>query len=656
MKQSKGITLISLIITIIILLILSGIAIASLVGENGLIAKIEDAKKTQIKAEMKEQLTMALQELQIEKRGNATLDDVTQGWLDEIISKEYTTKLKEDASYSGKLIIMTKNKITGKFMIDQNLNIISMEYNINSVEIEYTTISRTDNKIKINIVFTDKINGIKQIDYPEGDPLKVTNGSKEPISMNYEVELGKEYKFIITSENGDKTEKIIKIDDYFYNITKTLGEGISIDNTAVKAAYNKPYQATLTTGNEYVIETFTVTMGGETVTVDKTTGIIDIEKVTGDIEITATAKKLEIVTTEAYINTTASATSSVEDNSQTIGKTLYINFSATLEKNACTIVNKDDGKSVPYAVTRNGKYTFVATGTYNGKTITKEVEVEVNKYKAATGLVKYDAGDWTYEDIYGEGGLNELKLYDTNIEKTINKTFKLNTSEGLNFTFGGFTYKEDTIKENKEAINNGTIITSRNQSISPENGGGTPFYNGWQILKSYEDESTGRTYVTKLVHAGCPENFVYYRIADKDQTAYRAVYLLSSGAKFGTYNTLSDGTEINKRNWNIYKDKELDKKEYIKEVHVMTLDEALELTGDTLATDGIRNTGTYYWLADKYEYNSYRRLYYVQDNGKIDSTSRNGCMGIRPIVTLNEGIYIASGSGTEADPYVLGKE
>ena len=265
-KENKAITLVTLVITIIILLLLAGIAIANLCGENGIFSKVKQAKKAQIESEMKEQLTMGLQELQIEKHGNATLDDITQDWASEIISTEYNPQLKEDASYNGKLMIMTKDKITGKFMIDQNLNIISTEYNVNSVEVEYTTVSRTDNKVRINIVVTDNINGIKQIDYPEGNPLKVVSGVEKKISIDYDVELGVEYKFVVTSGDGSKTQKIIKIDDYFYNVTQTLGDGATIDNNATKVAYNKTYEATITTTGNYAITGLTVTMGGQTVT------------------------------------------------------------------------------------------------------------------------------------------------------------------------------------------------------------------------------------------------------------------------------------------------------------------------------------------------------------------------------------------------------
>ena len=44
LKESKGITLIALVITIIVLLILAGVTIATLTGDNGVLTKAESAK------------------------------------------------------------------------------------------------------------------------------------------------------------------------------------------------------------------------------------------------------------------------------------------------------------------------------------------------------------------------------------------------------------------------------------------------------------------------------------------------------------------------------------------------------------------------------------------------------------------------------------
>lgn len=48
-KRKEGITLIALVITIIVLLILAGVSIATLTGENGILTRANDSKtKTEI--------------------------------------------------------------------------------------------------------------------------------------------------------------------------------------------------------------------------------------------------------------------------------------------------------------------------------------------------------------------------------------------------------------------------------------------------------------------------------------------------------------------------------------------------------------------------------------------------------------------------------
>ena len=54
MNKRKGITLLALVITIVIMLLLAGVAIQMTMGENGLIAKSNQAKKEQAKAELLE--------------------------------------------------------------------------------------------------------------------------------------------------------------------------------------------------------------------------------------------------------------------------------------------------------------------------------------------------------------------------------------------------------------------------------------------------------------------------------------------------------------------------------------------------------------------------------------------------------------------------
>ena len=61
MKNNKGITLIALVITIIVLLILAGVSIAMLTGSNGVLTRASDADKATTKAEYIERINMELQ-------------------------------------------------------------------------------------------------------------------------------------------------------------------------------------------------------------------------------------------------------------------------------------------------------------------------------------------------------------------------------------------------------------------------------------------------------------------------------------------------------------------------------------------------------------------------------------------------------------------
>ena len=60
LKRTKGITLIALVITIIVLLILAGVTIATLTGDNGILTKAQNAKTQNDKATAKEKVDLAI--------------------------------------------------------------------------------------------------------------------------------------------------------------------------------------------------------------------------------------------------------------------------------------------------------------------------------------------------------------------------------------------------------------------------------------------------------------------------------------------------------------------------------------------------------------------------------------------------------------------
>lgn len=92
MKKDKGITLIALVVTIIVLLILAGITISLIIGQNGIIGKANRAKLVNDQQSIKERLLLAIQDATIEK-----IDQPDLKTMDYLRGKEY---IKEQASIS----------------------------------------------------------------------------------------------------------------------------------------------------------------------------------------------------------------------------------------------------------------------------------------------------------------------------------------------------------------------------------------------------------------------------------------------------------------------------------------------------------------------------------------------------------------------------
>ena len=58
-RQEKGITLIALVLTIIVLMILAAVGIATLTGDNGILTTAQEARETKKVADIEEQLKLA---------------------------------------------------------------------------------------------------------------------------------------------------------------------------------------------------------------------------------------------------------------------------------------------------------------------------------------------------------------------------------------------------------------------------------------------------------------------------------------------------------------------------------------------------------------------------------------------------------------------
>ena len=109
LKKQKGITLIALVITIIVLLILAGVSIAMLTGDNGILTQATNTKVEQSHGSVREGIALAYNEYQIEintasnkklasittvqiqgKEENALVNNYSS-FLDFLVQKRYVT-------------------------------------------------------------------------------------------------------------------------------------------------------------------------------------------------------------------------------------------------------------------------------------------------------------------------------------------------------------------------------------------------------------------------------------------------------------------------------------------------------------------------------------------------------------------------------------
>ena len=139
LKEKRGITLVVLVVTIVILLILSGVSIRTLSGESGLITKTKIAKEENQKAEYKENLLLAKTEAIAEKGGqDITLDEyIEQIKADKIEGIKSIEKIINDKASvitkEGYIFIITVNTI--EYYDNENT---LPEINIKDANIEFT--------------------------------------------------------------------------------------------------------------------------------------------------------------------------------------------------------------------------------------------------------------------------------------------------------------------------------------------------------------------------------------------------------------------------------------------------------------------------------------------------------------------------------------
>lgn len=191
MKKQSGITLIALVITIIVLLILAGVSIASIVGENGIINKAREAQRATAEAVAREILSRDLLDLQTNYVTQGKSLKISQEMADDL--EKYSDI--DSVTYTEKAIKVVIGEFT--FDITDNLviggNIAADEIvepeNINDWKVDYDTkpgyaiiIGYAGNES--SIVIPNEIDGVKVVQVGNGS--SILEIKEDPSEYSYE--------------------------------------------------------------------------------------------------------------------------------------------------------------------------------------------------------------------------------------------------------------------------------------------------------------------------------------------------------------------------------------------------------------------------------------------------------------------------------------
>ena len=190
------------------MLILAGISIATLTGENGLLSKATTAKEETKKAEIREEIELAIAAIQAEElpKGNKVTLETLAG------SEEEPGQLENSKDLEGIIAKLNREEITGEYKgydytIDENLK-VRIGDSVTGINIEYelSTNEDTNQDITLSVTAESTNGGNVNITAPEG--IEKNEKGLYIISTNGT------YTFTATDGAESKTSSIIisKID------------------------------------------------------------------------------------------------------------------------------------------------------------------------------------------------------------------------------------------------------------------------------------------------------------------------------------------------------------------------------------------------------------------------------------------------------------
>ena len=482
-SQNKGITLVALVITVVVMLILAGVAMAQFTGGDGIFSRVTDATREYKKQSMLEAVDLAKAYLEMEKTYKnepITITDVIDKVkeISSINDEDYIITIDDEEQSAT--IIDKETGVVIDIWIDENGEIQVEGSIVDDIEnVVKPTITYTldppagtyGEAVKITITATEEKNGIVRMVLP--DNSEITYNNEKTVTREYTVTENGTYKFTVEGANGRETTKYVKVDNIM-SASEIVMEVQNTNPTNQNVSIKITYDENVKSGGQVLInaDRFQYSIGennwqiateAETTISVGVNGIVYARYYDGTTGFKTKSIEIENIDKEKPVISSATASTSWgETNSVTITATdtgtsgcatknigivgYGINQSSTTEPNYSTVTATPSLNTTINNITANGTY-YVWVKDQAGNTGNKQVTVNRIDTTApttatiASSNVEETTFTLTATGADGQSGIAKYKFYLNGVLEETIETTEGTATYNVTGKSGGESYK-----------------------------------------------------------------------------------------------------------------------------------------------------------------------------------------------------------------------
>ena len=408
-KEVRGITIISLVVTIVVLLILAGVSVSLVIGNNNLFDKAKSTQEIQTIAGIKEALELEKADIQVEgKTVNLEnyLEQISTGKKNYDLSS--TEKLDDKNAYiivNDQYKFLLKDKGNGDVEITYEGVAVSGDLTLSSYEETYTY---PNSGI---FTVTNNVSGGELSVESDAPNIATASLKKNTITVVPGTTAGKANIIVKSATNGDYAENkvihVATVENGTISLSVTPYEGtydgqahnaitqVDVNPSDAKLEYSldgNTYSETMPTITNTSSFTVTVKASKAGYKTQTTTETVKVNKANGNLTLSATSGTIAYPNNTSFTVSGNTGTLSVSSNNTNIatasisGNTVTVKPGTTAGKATITVTSAAatnyNAKSATYTATvQNGTISLSATpysGTYDGKAHNALTKVSVN--------------------------------------------------------------------------------------------------------------------------------------------------------------------------------------------------------------------------------------------------------------------------------------